>query len=213
MDWLQPLTNWLHLMLDTNWAYLVLFVWTILEGETCLILAGAFAADGKPNLSLCILAAFAGSLAGDQMWFFIGRIKGQAILARRPSWQMKAQRVFRILHRHGTALVLGFRFLYGLRNVTPFAIGISNFPVRRYVVLNSIGAAIWAVSFGMLGYLFGAAMATYLEKSEHRLLAILAVAAVIFTVWLIRTVYRGISARRSLRSQNPPASQDVDAVQ
>ncbi len=206
MELIHHLTHWLHLLLGTEWAYLVLFVWTIFEGETCLILAGAFAIDGTPNIFLCILSAFCGSLAGDQTWFFIGRTKGYSTLFRRPSWREKAQKVFAILEKHSTWLILSFRFFYGLRTVTPFAIGMSEVKTKRFIFLNAIGAAVWAATFGMAGYLFGTGMATYFEKRRHRAWAILAVAVLVFLIWLSRGIYRAVKARKakSLLNGNPP---------
>jgi membrane protein DedA with SNARE-associated domain len=213
MELLHHLTYILHHLLGTNWAYLVLFVWTIFEGETCLILAGAFAAlphvQGKPpgpDIVLCILAAFCGSLAGDQMWFFIGRTKGNSTLFRRPTWRQKAQKVFDMLERHNTLLILGFRFLYGLRTVTPFAIGMSAVKTRRFIFLNVIGAAVWAATFGMAGYLFGTGMASYFDNPKHRAWAILAVAVAVFLIWLIRGIIRTVKLRkaRKLAAGNSP---------
>lgn len=212
MEWLNQLKDWLEILLNTNWAYLVLFVWTIFEGETCMILAGAFSTDGTPNIFMCMLAAFAGSFSGDQIWFQVGRIKGTSMLIRRPAWKPKAQRVFALLERHSTWLILTFRFFYGLRTVTPFAIGMSNVSTRRYMILNAIGAAVWAASFGALGYVFGTVVATFLENRKHRMWAILAVAVVIFLFWLCRTIIRVIKLRKSKRQagQSEPATGSAD---
>ena len=221
MDWHQLIYSLHHLTheaFDTQWAYLVLFVWTIFEGETCLLLAGACCADAGnlrfEKITLCILAAFLGSLTGDQLWFQIGRHKGEAALLRRESWRQKAQKVYRLLERHNTWLILGFRFLYGLRTITPFAIGMSNVPTKRFLVLNSIGAAVWAISFGMAGYLFGRGVATYFDDPKHKIYrtwAILAVAAVVFAIWLTRGIVRAMQLRRARRRQEQtPAEQPVE---
>jgi len=53
-------------------------------------------------------------------------------------------------------LMLGFRFLYGLRAVTPFAIGLSGVSGIRFFVCNMIGGAVWSVAVAFVGYLFGA---------------------------------------------------------
>ncbi|MGD0663409.1 MAG: DedA family protein, partial [Syntrophorhabdales bacterium] len=61
------------------------------------------------------------------------------------------------LDRYRTLLVIGFRFAYGFRTVTPFAIGLSNIRTSRFLVLNTIGALGWSVGVALIGYLFGAA--------------------------------------------------------
>lgn len=172
------------------WPYVILLVWTFLEGETIVIIAGIAAKDGTPKLWLVILAAFVGSLASDQLMLFLGRYKGQAFIAKRPAWQVRSQKVLDILHRHQTALILGFRFLYGLRNVTPLAIGMSKVSTRRFIILNVIGAAVWACSFACGGYLLGHALETFFKSRAHKLMILAGVLGVVFVLWLIRVIRR-----------------------
>jgi membrane protein DedA with SNARE-associated domain len=54
--------------------------------------------------------------------------------------------------------VLSFRFVYGLRTVMPVAIGLSGYPPGRYLLLNGIGAAIWATALAAAAYHFGAVL-------------------------------------------------------
>jgi len=55
-----------------NYGYAAILVGTFLEGETILILAGPAAHLGYLNLPLVMLAAFLGSLSGDQLFFCLG---------------------------------------------------------------------------------------------------------------------------------------------
>lgn len=97
--------------------------------------------------------------------------------------------IHHILDNRQVWLTLGFRFLYGLRNITPFAIGMSQMPTRRFVILNAIGAAIWAATFAGGGYLFGMAMETFLA-GQQKWLAIGALLAVATIVWVVRIIRR-----------------------
>ena len=180
--------------------YVVLLVWTFLEGETIVIIAGVAASEGHLSLPLIALCAFCGSLCSDQFVFFLGRYKGKAFVARRPKWQAGAERVYRMLERHQIWLILGFRFLYGLRNVTPFAIGMSEVPTRRFVLLNVIGAATWAATFTCGGYLFGAAMET-LVAGPQKWAVILGLAVIAAAVWLVRLVRRRWSRKPACAEQ------------
>ena len=56
-----------------KWGYVILFFWSILEGELGLIFAGFAAHDGKLNLALTIFVAGIGGFVGDQIYFYIGR--------------------------------------------------------------------------------------------------------------------------------------------
>jgi membrane protein DedA with SNARE-associated domain len=162
-----------------DWGYLALFIWTFLEGETVLIVAGFFAHTGALNLYWVILTAFAGTFAGDQTFFYLGRHKGIAFLEKRPTWHAKADKVFDLLKRHETWVILGFRFVYGIRNVTPFVIGASQIGRLKFFLLNATGAMVWAISFGYFGYTFGdlaEAMVGHVVEYEKYILIILAVA-------------------------------------
>jgi len=168
-----------------DYGYLAILIGTFFEGETILLIAGFLSFAGHLELHWSILAAFVGSSAGDQLYFFIGRFQGRKLLKRFPAWRERTDRVFYHVHKHQNLLILSFRFFYGLRNVTPFAIGMSEVTTARFILLNLIGAAIWAVSFGFAGYTFGHAfeyMLGKIKQYELTLLELLAVAGL--TIWL-----------------------------
>lgn len=173
--------------LIVQYGYLALLVGTFLEGETILVVAGFAAHQGYLTLGWVIAAAFVGSLSGDQLYFFVGRLKGRPFLERRPAWQARAERAEKLLDRYGTWIVVGFRFIYGIRTVTPFVIGMSGFSRARFFLLNAAGALVWSIVIGWLGFLFGAALKNALDdlKSVEPwiVLGLLACGA---TVWLIR---------------------------
>lgn len=168
-----------------HYGYPALIIGTFLEGETILILGGVAAKLGYLSLEWVIACGFIGTLLGDQLYFFIGRYKGKAFLTRRPVRQMQAQRVFQKLERHQNLFIIGFRFIYGLRTVTPFAIGISNISYLRFTLLNILGAAIWAIIIGLIGYFFGHAFEALLGDIKHYELELLA-GIILFSalIWL-----------------------------
>jgi membrane protein DedA with SNARE-associated domain len=135
-----------------SYGYAVLFIGTVLEGETVLVLGGAAARLGHLRLEWVVACAFAGSLLGDQLWFWIGRRYGARLLARRPAWQPGVARVHARLARYEVPLLVGFRFVYGIRNLTPFVVGMSRIGAVKFAVLNALGALLWAVAGAALGY-------------------------------------------------------------
>ena len=192
-----------------NYGYLALFIGTFLEGETILIIAAFMATPGQGLLHLhwAILSAFAGSFLGDETAFFLGKFKGQGFIARRPRLQAKAQKVYRMLERHHTWIILGFRFMYGLRNITPFALGMSQVGIKRFILLNALGAAIWALTYGAIGYIFGAAVEHLLGNIKRYQLEVLAtIVAVAVVVWLIRRFRQ----RRTEAAEPPPGDRPPD---
>jgi len=177
--------------LITSYGYAALFIGTVLEGETILILAGFLAHRGYLTLPLVVGTALLGSFAGDQLFFYLGRSRGGAFLTRRPHWHPRAERVKRLLQRHPLLIVLGFRFVYGMRTVTPLVIGASGFPVSRFVLLNLLGAAIWSLLVGSAGYLFGQALELVLaDLRRYELLLAGCVLAAGGIAWLWRFLHR-----------------------
>jgi membrane protein DedA with SNARE-associated domain len=176
-------------LLIENYGYLAILVLTFFEGETIVILAGVAAQLGMLEVQWVILWALAGSFGGDQLWFYIGRRWGPQIIARRPSWQVGAEKVYKHLHKHQYWLILTFRFYYGFRNVTPFVLGSSGIPWLRFFTLNLIGAIVWAVTFAYAGYLFGEAFRLFIDDYHSYALYVLGGLVLLgIAIWLITLI-------------------------
>jgi membrane protein DedA with SNARE-associated domain len=172
-----------------NYGYLAILTGTFLEGETILILGGFAAHMGFLELPWVIVSAIAGSFSGDQLYFYIGRHYGPKIIAKRLSWQEGAEKVYKHLHRHKNLLILTFRFFYGFRNVTPFAVGAAHVSRSRFFTLNLIGAIVWAISFAYAGYLFGEAFRLLLDDfKRYELYVLFALVFVGLMIWLITLI-------------------------
>ncbi len=165
-----------------------IFVGAAVEGETVVVLGGLLAHRGLIDPIAAAAAAVAGSFLADQTLFLAGRrFRGtkrmQRIIAR-PAFARAMAR----LERHPVIFILSFRFLYGLRTVSPVAVGVSKVPASRFLLLNGIAACIWGPLFTGLGYAFGdgvEAVFGRIRSMGHLLLAGLAAAAVIYLVILI----------------------------
>lgn len=147
-----------------QYGYIIVFAGCFLEGETVLVIGGIAAKLGYLDLASVMLTATAGSFLGDQLYFLIGRRYGNRLLDRWPRWRVRADRVHRLLHRHDTWFVLGFRFVYGLRTVSPFVLGTAGIPRLKFSALNFIAATVWAVAIAGAGYAFGHALSAFLDK-------------------------------------------------
>ena len=172
--------------LVSNYGYAAIAVGTFFEGETILILGGLAAHQGYLELPGVIASAFLGTMLGDQLYFYIGRIKGYSVLEKRPRWKRKSARVLGLLKRHQILLILGFRFLYGTRTITPFLIGISKVSPVRFLVLNIIGASVWATVIGGLGYAFGQTLESLIgDIKKYELLISLILVAIGALIWIV----------------------------
>jgi membrane protein DedA with SNARE-associated domain len=147
-----------------GWFYLITFGWTFVEGETFVIFAASFAAQGLLNPVLLLLCAWLGSFSGDQLYFYIGRRYGGRLLKRYPRWRPGVDAALAFLRKYSTGFVLGFRFTYGVRNFSSFAMGMSGLNWHRFLVLNFTAAGVWAVSFVGAGYILGKTFTSTLHR-------------------------------------------------
>lgn len=180
-----------------NYGYFAILIGTFLEGETIVILGGFAAQLGYLELPWVIASAIAGSFSGDQLYYYLGRHWGPRIIARRLSWQESAQKVYNLLHRHQYFLILTFRFYYGLRNVTPFAVGSAQVPRTRFFVLNLIGAVVWALAFSYAGFLSSEAMELFLgDLKRYEILALGGLVGLGIAIWVVTLIRHRRKARQ-----------------
>jgi membrane protein DedA with SNARE-associated domain len=150
--------------LVARYGLAAVFIGAGVEGETLVITGGVLAAKQMLPLWAAMLSAAGGSFAADQLFFLGGRhYRDRRWVARiidRPAFA----RALHWLERHPTGFILAFRFLYGLRTVSPIAVGTSHVGARTFMLLNALAAAIWAALFTGLGYAFSNQIATIVTR-------------------------------------------------
>jgi|HubBroStandDraft_6_1064221.scaffolds.fasta_scaffold482269_2 membrane protein DedA with SNARE-associated domain len=179
------------------WFYVVAFVWTFLEGETIVLFAGVAAAQGLVNPFLLLASAWLGSFSGDQCYFWLGRQFGVRLLNRFPRFRGGVDVALHWLERYSTGFILSFRFIYGVRNFSSFAMGLSAVHWKRFLSLNFLAAGLWASSFVGIGYFLGHALHAMLGDVVRTFsLGMLVVfVAILFGVRLLHRVQRRLQPR------------------
>jgi membrane protein DedA with SNARE-associated domain len=177
--------------------YLIAFIWTFLEGETFVLFAGFAAAQGLINPFILLAVTWLGSFCGDQTYFWIGRYFGLRLLNRFPKWRRGVDSALYWLERYNTGFILTFRFIYGVRNFSSFAMGMSAVQWQRFMILNFAAAGLWAVSFVAVGYFLGHAFRAVLGHLVRSFSLVMLVAFITFAaaIWLFHRYQR----RRQLR--------------
>ena len=170
-----------------SYGYWALLIGTFFEGETILIIGGLLAKLGLLKLSTVMAVAFIGSFSGDQMYFYIGYFKGQEVLSKHPKWGRRVDRIHKVIERYRNLIMLGFRFVYGMRIMTPFVIGLDKqVNVVRFSILNAIGAVIWSITIAAGGYFFGYALEGFVKDvKKYELHVILVIFAIGIILWII----------------------------
>ncbi len=179
-----------------EWGYLAVAVGAFAEGETVLLAAGYAARVGWLDLWRVLAVAVLAASAGDQFFFWIGRLWGHALLQRIPRLRTQVERVSALLRRRPGGAVVAVRFLYGLRIAGPVLIGAAGVSPLRFAVFNVLGALLWAPLITGLGWGFGHAwehLSQRLAGVQAGLLALLLVVAL--ASWLGRRLLRRLSGR------------------
>jgi membrane protein DedA with SNARE-associated domain len=150
-----------------QYGYLAVFVGTFAEGESMLLLGSYAAHRGYLNLPSVLAAAYVAAVAGDQLYFRLGRRYGHRLLANRPRLQSKVDTALRLVERNNALAVFAMRCLWGFRIALPVAIGMSAMPASRYLALDLVAGMVWAVVIGSIG--FGSArLLSYAIADLHR---------------------------------------------
>ncbi|MBE7417448.1 MAG: DedA family protein [Ideonella sp.] len=173
---------WLH-----HYGYAVVLLGSLVEGETLLLLGGAAARHGELAWYAVVAVGAFGGWLGDQLLFALGRWRGRAWLHRRPAAQAHAQRVLHWIARHPDTAVVGVRFVYGMRLLGPAVIGMSGVPVARFMVVNALGALVWASLWVTLGGLAQRAAHAWIRSTHPWLLGIAVLVAALAALFAWRS--------------------------
>jgi membrane protein DedA with SNARE-associated domain len=84
----------------------------------------------------------------------------------------------------------------------PVAIGLSGYPPGRYLLLNGIGAAVWATALAAAAYHFGAVLEGMLGSIKKYELWVLGALLVLgLVLWLRRRIKNARLARKILEDE------------
>ncbi len=138
------------------YGYGALFVWSVLEGEIGLMLAGWMASEHLVfSYQKIILVAAIGALLGDIATFSFGRLfknKARFWLEKHPD---KKAQVRRFIDKYGEFVIVFERFVYGTHIPVLLTFGMSGYPLLKFLLFDLIGIILWAITFVSIGYYFG----------------------------------------------------------
>ena len=155
-----------------------------------------------PHLEIMILAGLIGVIAGDLMVFSIGRrgLTSDGLIARHLRKVMHTQRRERFerhFARHGNLTVFFGRFLPGARSLTFAMAGMSGMPLRRFLIIDGLAAAISVPLFLFIGWRFAAHVAMVLAWIQHAKLVLLPALGVIVLLGIAIYLVRRRNRRRT----------------
>ncbi|GBE19640.1 MAG TPA: phosphatase PAP2 family protein [Candidatus Pacearchaeota archaeon] len=152
-----------------HWGYWIVLFGAMLEaiplvglfapGMLIVIIGGFFAKIGILEVGDVIFFASIGAIIGDLIGYSIGKKYGYSFLSKYGKYFFFKKEHFektkKLMNHHtGKALIIG-RFNSLTRAFAPFVAGTSNIPFIKFIIYNIIGGISWAISFVMIGYIFG----------------------------------------------------------
>jgi membrane protein DedA with SNARE-associated domain/rhodanese-related sulfurtransferase len=194
-------------------TYPILFL-AVLARQLCLpvpailflLSAGALAGSGKLSFVGILIAAVAGSILADFVWFQAGRIGGKRILrllctfTQDPSYCIRrGQTTFQ---KRGARLLVIAKFFPGLDGVTPPLAGMLGTPATTFLFFDAIGASLWAGTYIGCGLFFAEELdkvARNISSFANAVVLIFGVPLLVFFVWKLLVLIRMIRFLREFR--------------
>jgi len=139
-----------------EYGYVVLFAWSILEGELGLIMAGIMSHTGDMFLPIALLVGAVGGFTGDQIYFYIGRFNKRYIHTQLHTHRRKFAIAHLLIKKYGWPIIFVQRYLIGLRTAIPMAIGLTKYSGKKFAFINFMSALFWASVTIVPAYYFGA---------------------------------------------------------
>jgi membrane protein DedA with SNARE-associated domain len=172
------------LELMKEYGYIILYLWSVLEGESGLIMAGIFSHTGDMNLYISIFVAGLGGFTGDQIYFYIGRYNKRYVHKKLKSQRRKFALAHLLLKKHGWPIIFMQRYMYGLRTIIPISIGLTGYNARLFAIINLISAWFWAAITIVPAWYFGKEILNILSIAKDYWYAVIPlVIAFIFLVY------------------------------
>jgi membrane-associated protein len=142
-------------------TYLMVFLLIALDavipvfpGETTLNAASTAAADGTLALVPVMVMGALGAIVGDSALFWLARrnahrIRPQVEAARR---NKQVQNALELMDSSAPVLIVGGRYVPGLRFVVNATMGLSTMPYRRFLPWSILSGVLWSVYTCLLAY-------------------------------------------------------------
>ncbi len=128
-------------------------------GETALVTAAALAGRGTLSFVGVLIAGCIGTISGGHAGYWIGARGGAALVRRHGRWvgltEERLARTHRFFEQYGGKTVMLGRFVAFLRSFVGIFAGLSAMPLGEFAAYNALGGSIWALTFSVLGYVFG----------------------------------------------------------
>lgn len=179
-----------------------MFIGFFFPGDTLLLSAGIFAAQGQLPLVTTIVVIALAAIIGDNTGYHIGKRYGRRLFRKpdglvfRQEYVTKAEAFY---ERFGSKTMLVAHFVPIVRTFAPPVAGVAKMNYKQFFIYDAIGDITWAVSITLVGYWFG----TKIPDIDHYILLFV---AGVMLITLGPTVYHLIKALLKNKRAGKPES-------
>jgi len=152
-----------------TYGYIGLFLYSLGGGFVGIVAAGVLSYLGKMDITLSITIAFFGNALGDVLLFWLTRYQKPMMMDTLRKHRRKLALSHILMKKHGDWVIFIQKFIYGLKTIIPIAIALTKYDFKKFVFLNIVAAALWALAFGLSSFYFGEILsrfASYISENK-----------------------------------------------
>jgi len=147
-------------------VFLLIFldaIMPIFPGETTLNAAATLAANGELELFPIIVMGALGAIVGDSALFWIARRSAKRLerQVRRAKENRRVQQAFDLMGSSPGVLIIGGRYVPGMRFVVNASMGLSDIAYPRFLGWSVISGILWSAYTSILAYEIGLALGDF----------------------------------------------------
>jgi membrane-associated protein len=152
-----------------------------LPGDTLLLSAGIFAAQGKLSIAVTILVIAVAAIIGDNVGYLIGKHLGPRLFRKKDSLVFRQEYLSKaeaFYEKYGNKTMLIAHFVPVIRAFVPVTAGAARMDHRKFILYDAIGDIAWTFVLVLLGY-FVASRIPGVEKYVEPALILVILATVL----------------------------------
>jgi membrane protein DedA with SNARE-associated domain/rhodanese-related sulfurtransferase len=159
-----------------------------------LMAAGTMAAQGRLHVWLLLVVGILGCLAGDGIWFWLGKHWGGNVIrlvCSLTSDPMRSRERSRItFERWGLRLLVIAKFVPGLDSIAPPLAGASGASVAGFLAYDAAGSLLWTAAYLALGFVFASQLDRVMQMIQRfGTILLIVVGAPLFLYVAWRAIY------------------------
>ncbi len=135
-----------------NFGYFILFLYSMGGGYIAVLSAAVLSSIGTLDLTLSIFIATIGNIIGSSLFSVVARVQQRDIRTMLVKHKRKIAYIQIMIKKYDWGLFIVSKYMHGIRTFVPIAVGVSKYNMSKFLLINAVGAIVWGVSLGLLGF-------------------------------------------------------------